>query len=333
MPKRSNPFQKLIYLLTKSFRTGIARSLARRLKQQLGSEFEVLESEEPAHDVTGTPREIDVVIKNKGTSIILVGIECRKWKKDLQDVTWVEQAITKHKHLGVRATVLVSSTGFTKEARNLAEHYGIKLMSMTEALDEDWMEFSNGLKTLYWAAFKLTTGALYFHLKIDPNNPVRTDLDWTIFSSSGNPICTVRDVIIPELQKMMPVKMKDIEPGKEGKASFKMQLLSPVFMADIQGSLHEITGFSGEFSFEVPVRIPVPLERGHVEGIPVAFGEGHDAQSEVQIHLMKTSDGPPSAIGILKDGGVEKEIPMKWMGPPAISTPPKENLKNEGDPI
>jgi len=35
----------------------------------------------------------------------------------------------------------------------------------------------------------------------------------------------------------------------------------------------------------------------------------------------------------LKDGGVEKEIPMMWMGPPAISTPPKENLKNEGDPI
>jgi len=45
--------------------------------------------------------------------------------------------------------------------------------------------------------------------------------------------------------------------------------------------------------------------------------------------LLKTASFDMS----LKDGGVEKEIPMMWMGPPAISTPPKENLKNEGDPI
>ena len=171
MAKRSNPFQKFVYLLTKNSRTGIARLLASRLKQQLGSEFEVLESEEPPHDITGTPREIDVVIKNKGVAILLIGIECRSWKKKPQDVTWVEQAVTKHKHLGVGATVLVSSTGFTKEARDLAEHYGIKLMSMTEALDEDWTEFTQGLKTLYWATFKLTPETIYSHLKIESDNP------------------------------------------------------------------------------------------------------------------------------------------------------------------
>lgn len=83
-------------------------------------------------NVTGQLREVDGSIhfksKNKET---LITIECRK-RGQKQDITWIEQLVTKRKSLNADKTIAVSSKGFSKSAKILAEQNSIILKTLGE---------------------------------------------------------------------------------------------------------------------------------------------------------------------------------------------------------
>ena len=96
--------------------------------------------------VTGKRREVDISIRHDfGTHKFLTIIECRD-RKGNEDVTWIEQLVTKTKNLQANKIVAVSTNGFTDGAKKLGEHENVVLRTIrnfkTDEIKE-WMELFN----------------------------------------------------------------------------------------------------------------------------------------------------------------------------------------------
>jgi hypothetical protein len=97
MPKRSNEFQKLVFLVKKHVAPGPTVTESKFLRDR----------------VTGANREVDVCIESTiGGHEILVSIECRD-RGRRADVGWVEEMKAKHERLPTNALVPISKSGFT----------------------------------------------------------------------------------------------------------------------------------------------------------------------------------------------------------------------------
>lgn len=100
---------------------------------------------------TGTMREVDVCIESTvGGHPVVVSVECRDHGRPA-DVSWVEQMKAKHEHLATNALVLVSRSGFTKEASAVAKAEGIQLLSY-DAVSEESVRNLFGFGSSLWGA-------------------------------------------------------------------------------------------------------------------------------------------------------------------------------------
>ena len=79
---------------------------------------------------------------------MLVTIECRR-RANIQDVTWIEQLVTKKHAIGADHAIAVSASGFFKNAQNIAKQNGISLRKISEVGIED----INALLRLDFAVF------------------------------------------------------------------------------------------------------------------------------------------------------------------------------------
>jgi hypothetical protein len=77
----------------------------------------------PDPDNPNQQRQIDVTIRRDGS---LTLVECRL-HKDAQDVTWIEELMGRRTSLNADAVIAVSASGFTKTAKEKANHFGIIL--------------------------------------------------------------------------------------------------------------------------------------------------------------------------------------------------------------
>jgi hypothetical protein len=124
MPKRSNPFQRLVRLI----------------EEDLVGEGAVEESAM----VEG--REVDLLVTvETGEMTFRIAVECRDHSRP-QPVGWVENLIGKYNGFSteINKVLAVSSSGFTSGARKRAEKKdcaGIKLLSLEEAESVDWGQF------------------------------------------------------------------------------------------------------------------------------------------------------------------------------------------------
>lgn len=77
--------------------------------------------------LTGSRLEVDVTLRYKvGSTIILIAFECRK-RKDTQGPDWIGQLVTRKEDIGANAMIAVSSTSFSAGAIRLAKGKGIEL--------------------------------------------------------------------------------------------------------------------------------------------------------------------------------------------------------------
>ncbi len=80
--------------------------------------------------ITGSKREVDVLIKYKVGSVpIIIIIECRD-RNSTEDTTWIEQLNTKIKDINANKIIAVSSNGFGSPAKLKAIHYGIETRTL-----------------------------------------------------------------------------------------------------------------------------------------------------------------------------------------------------------
>ena len=105
MPRRTNDFQELITLLV----------------QTIG-EDRAIPSAMVRSKVPGVrKREVDIRVQAEVDGLpVYIGIEVSESKSRRKTVEWVERMYGKHEHLSTSKLVLVSSSGFTKDALKLA---------------------------------------------------------------------------------------------------------------------------------------------------------------------------------------------------------------------
>lgn len=96
--------------------------------------------------VTGKKREVDVSVRFKlGTHEFLTIIECRN-RKQPEDVTWIEQLVTKTKNLQAHKVIAVSTSGFTDGAKKLAERENVVLRLLKEFEADELIQWTNQVK-------------------------------------------------------------------------------------------------------------------------------------------------------------------------------------------
>lgn len=140
MPKRTNEFQQLVYLI----------------QRQLEGTGKVTESKLLTDSVTQKPVEVDIVVETTVNGVPLtVGLECNAEKRKAS-IEWVREMLGKHNTLPITTTVLVSKRGFSKDAIALATRMGLVPLTLSEATDQNWREYVESLSQLKMAAFEFT---------------------------------------------------------------------------------------------------------------------------------------------------------------------------------
>ncbi|MBV1930357.1 MAG: restriction endonuclease [Porticoccaceae bacterium] len=122
MPKRSNSFQQLVF----------------SIQHQITSDATVTESKYLIDRQTGSEVEVDIVIQaSPGDAQVIIGIEVRD-RSRRATVEWVRESLGKHATLPTHKLVLISKSGFTKEALNKAEQNDIDALTLEDAEDYPW---------------------------------------------------------------------------------------------------------------------------------------------------------------------------------------------------
>lgn len=182
MPKRSNDFQRLVYLVRVNLADGATVTESKMMRDRLTKRF----------------REVDVVIEGKvGSQPVVVSIECRDHKR-VADVSWVDTMKTKHDRLNTHALILASKCGFTPEATDVASKYGIELFTLenVETADLPALVGPGGslwLKTVTVTAQKVTARVSSVgELDIET---VATSPDNLLYLEDGSELCQVKEVV------------------------------------------------------------------------------------------------------------------------------------------
>jgi hypothetical protein len=121
--------------------------------------------------VTGQLREVDVSIRYQVGSVpILITIECRERSSE-EDVTWIEQLVSKRDSIGASATVAVSCTGFTKPALEKARFHGIEIRLLRDVSEDSIREWARKMELIVVGG-RFAIGNLFLYLKPTPGNPL-----------------------------------------------------------------------------------------------------------------------------------------------------------------
>lgn len=247
MPKRSNSFQKLIFFV----------------KQQVAEDAVVTESKYLQDFLSGADREVDICIERViGGHKIIISIECRDHKRKA-DVKWIEEMKSKHERLPTNALVLVSKMGFTKEAKTIADKYGIETLTIEEVNEETTTHLFGNHGSVWAKLVALNPTKVVIRLLPTDDLPSEDVLalpDNIVFSVNKTPLTTIKGLVTVWLksERFMEQIVKDANETHKGfsvrcdnpsdKDGSPIYLLKqdPIKMRQI-----EFIEISGECSFEV----------------------------------------------------------------------------------
>lgn len=262
MPKRTNLFQEVVYLI----------------QSHLAEGAEVKESEELVDLLTGARREVDVCIYSVvGGHRVIVGVECRDHKRK-QAVGWVDEMHTKHQRLPTNVLVLASSSGFTKEALRAAEKYGIETVVPNEVDDSFGEQVADRLKSLWFKSVTPRPEKVVVAVEATgdlPEQNIVMDPDILVFPEDGSGEPFTIGVYVGQMLREMDFQevMRDAT-GDESHFSVVLTPGSPLFLRKEDEPvplLRRITSvrITGPATVEVA---EMPLTHGELLGTQYAFG-------------------------------------------------------------
>jgi len=188
--------------------------------------------------VTGTNREVDICIESSvGGHAVTICLECRDRKRKA-DVTWVEEMKSKHERLSTNALVLISSSGFTAEAKKVAKIYGFELLTLEEVNQESIDKLFGNLAALWSKVFSLSPTKVVVGIAqtgdLPPEN-IATFPDNCVYTGKGETIGSLKEIIDPVL-KSQSVAEELGKMGEEIHKGFFLEWKTPP--ADHECSLH-----------------------------------------------------------------------------------------------
>ena len=294
-PAKSNEFQRLVYFI----------------QLHLAGDSTVTESDMLIDSHTGRPREVDVTVRGTVAGReILLSIECRDRKRP-EDVTWIEQEHAKHSRLPTSLLVLVSSSGFTDQARVVARLHGIQLVVPGQLEDDEnaAREVVGKLGSLWAKRSDLTITGVEIAVK-DAADPDRVINAFTLLSDdlsdeAGNVVGTLKefaDSIVRE--RGLGDAMRDAT-GEE--RFFTIDAPDPGFLgaedSTVLQRLYVEADFDGEHrrGLVVGMRVTgdavitvteVPLKHGQFEETPFSYGEATTSSGEpISLFVSETPSG------------------------------------------
>ena len=191
MPKRSNDFQRLIYLIRVNLAEGAKVTESKMMRDRQTKRF----------------REVDVVIQGKvGMHPVVVCIECRDHKR-VADVTWVDMMKAKHERLDTNALILASRSGFTPEARAVASAYGIEVFTLEEVETADIPRMLGPDGTLFLKSVTITAEKVRVRVTQDaelPSETVVTSPDNLVHLEDDSVLCQIQELVDKLLKHPYP---------------------------------------------------------------------------------------------------------------------------------
>jgi len=266
MPKRSNEFQRLVFII----------------KQQLAGDAQVTESKFLQDFLTGENREVDICIeKYIAGYLITISIECRDHQRKA-DVKWIDEMKSKHERLPTSKLILVSKAGFSAQAKKVAKQYGIETLALEEVDSKSIHRLFGDLNSV-WAKV-VTLSPTKVIIQVSETNDLLSEKvtiypDHIVFLQDGTPRCIVRDLVDSWL-KAEPF-MKEIlsrgnqpdkyfvtrwKPSDEHGNPFCLRKEEPSVIRMIESI--EVTG-NCEFKMT-----EFPLEHGVLGAVKVSWGTG-----------------------------------------------------------
>jgi hypothetical protein len=305
MPKRTNEFQKIIFLIQK----------------QLEGKALVTESKLLTDFRTGAEVEVDVVIEGSVSGIdIKIGIECIDRSRPAT-IEWVNQMIQKHNDLPLNKTILVSKSGFSAGALKKAKAYGIEAISFKFAEEADWNEIIRA--SLMLGHFEFSIVDVYVECEvekgtsitsIDSNAAIREEGNQNIFTL-GTYSQTI--IAIPKIGQDVMKKWIEL-PKDQRKYDFNFKLtINP----NVKTSIEYAPSCFGlikkmDLNARAVVRTtPVSMRTGRYLGRKVAYGTAENIfpESKIQeerliITLVQDENAPAGQIYVPGHPDPDKQI-------------------------
>ena len=176
MPKRSNEFQQLVFLI----------------HRQLHDSATVTQSAIVADRVTGIPQEVDILIEARlGEYPFQIAVECVDYGRRA-NIEWVQQMRGKHQHRCDKL-VLVSSSGFTANALHEADKHNIVAMSISEAATADWAVIAGSIQ-IARIDYEILRGYAVLAEQYGQSEDPSISADATVFGPDRHPIGEARAV-------------------------------------------------------------------------------------------------------------------------------------------
>ena len=267
MPKRTNEFQKLVFLVKKHVASGATVTESKFLRDR----------------ITGAKREVDICIESSvaGHSVT-VSIECNDQGRKT-NVKWIEEMKAKHERLSTNALILISSSGFTKEAQRVAKSYGIEVITLS-ALNTAKAERLFGVTSSLWSkTFTLSPTKVVMYV------PQVGDLaeeylvmfpDNIVYNHKEQEIFTVKELVEIILHGKKVVE-QFYKAGNESHKGFDIRWErvrdmegNPLFLRKIDPYVLRPIGFvqiTGSCSFEIS---EFPLKHGSLGEVKIAWSTG-----------------------------------------------------------
>jgi hypothetical protein len=273
MPKRTNDFQRLVYLV----------------RLNLAEGAEVKESVLMRDRLTKRYREVDIVIRGKiGSQSVTVCIECRDHKR-VADVVWVDAMKSKHDRLETNVLLLASSSGFTKEAVNVAEKYGIEVITLENQETTNFSELVGPNGSLWQKVYTLSINKVSIQageINELPAEVVITMPDNLFYRKDGSEFCQIKD-LVEKIIKSERVYDYILHKGQQEHVWFEfvwnapIDEMGPIYMMKLEPRVLHVVD---SIYIEGPCRIEVDrfsMKSARLGSVEIAWGKtnisGHEA--------------------------------------------------------
>ncbi|MBK6487893.1 MAG: hypothetical protein IPF98_13695 [Gemmatimonadetes bacterium] len=272
------------------------------LKSQLAAGATVSESKLLADRQTGAAREVDIVVETTvaGHPVIL-SVECRDHRR-IADVGWVEQMIGKHQRLPSHALILASRSGFSAEARRVAENAGVQLLALDEMTAGGVASLLAETSSLWFKIFDLLpTKVVAITEALDgiPSERVVLEIDTSVFAAPGNLLGSAHSIVVSLLRDKNAVRLL----ARDGMSDHKYFTLSwplPALADGVRLMLQRIEPLifvplaaleiQGQCQFRV---CEFRLRRASMRGVDVVWGRSAFEERDAMLVGTLDQNGVP----------------------------------------
>jgi hypothetical protein len=261
MPKRTNDFQKLVYLIRVNLAAGTRVTESKMLRDR----------------ITNRKREVDVCVEGEvGGHPVMVSIECRDHAR-VADIGWIDAMQSKHSRLPTNALILASRRGFTPEARDVAASYGIRTISFSEMVDTDFPRMLGLTSTLWSKTFTLNFAEAWVQFDATgdlPSAPVAVPMETGVFSAQHEELFPFREVVMAQrtnqalrdlFAESAEENHKSFDLSWEPAGSFFLKQIDPLVYREIKSI--RLTG-----ACEVEIA-RFGMQGGVMDGVTAAWGK------------------------------------------------------------